>query len=307
MIIGFIGLGTMGAPMARNLLRKGFAVVGHDVSCTSVDALCQAGGIRAASPREVAQKASLVITMLPSEQAIRSVIFGENGLIDGFGPGSIYIDMSTVDPRTSRETGTRLKEVGVDMLDAPVSRGHEAAVAGTLSIMVGGERMVFERSLQVLSAMGTDVFYCGPAGTGALFKLVNNAIVATTTCLVAEAIVMGVKAGADMATLYPVLQASSANGFVLENFFGKKALRGDFEPGGSIDIVAKDLELALRVAGDSQVAMPLASISYQLYSILRGRGQGGRDFTAVLTLVEEAVGVKARFNADRVDGKLATG
>jgi 3-hydroxyisobutyrate dehydrogenase-like beta-hydroxyacid dehydrogenase len=236
--------------------------------------------------------------MLPSEKAIRSVVLGENGLIAGFEPRSVYIDMSTVDPSTSREIGIRLQGVGVDMLDAPVSRGHEAAIAGTLSIMVGGERTTYERSLDVLRAMGTHIFYCGPAGMGALFKLVNNAIVATTTCLIAEAIVMGVKAGADLAALYPVLRASSANGFVLENFFGKKAFRGDFDPGGSVDIVAKDLELTLRVAGESKVAMPLATIAYQLYSILHACGQGDRDFTSVLELVERAVGVQARFVSD---------
>jgi len=289
----------MGAPMARNLRCKGFNVIVYDVDGARVGPFREAGGIETAkSPQEVAMQASMVVTMLPSEEAIRSVVLGQNGLIAGFEPGSVYIDMSTVDPRTSREIGSRLEQVGVHMLDAPVSRGHQAAIAGTLSIMVGGERIVFERSLNVLRAMGTDIFYCGPAGTGALFKLVNNAIVATTTCLIAEAIVMGIKAGADLAALYPVLQASSANGFVLENFFGKKAFRGDFEPGGSVDIVAKDLELALRVAGESKVAMPLATVGYQLFSILHASGQGDRDFTFVLTLIEQAAGVQARFASD---------
>lgn len=292
--VGFIGLGTMGAPMARNLLRKGFDVVVHDVSGSSVDALCSDGARRGGSPKAVAALCSTVVTMLPSEGAVRSVVLGDDGLIHGFESGAIYIDMSTVEPATSREVAGRLRSVGVDMLDAPVSRGHEGAIAGTLSIMVGGDRAVYERAVGVLQAMGTDIFYCGPAGMGALFKLVNNAIVATTACAIAESLVMGVKAGADLSTLLPVLRASSAKSFVLEEFYAKKALRGDFAPGGSIDIVAKDLELAMSVAGPTGVAMPLCGISYQLYTILRGRGFGGRDFSSVITLAEEAAGVQAR-------------
>ncbi|MGD9944654.1 MAG: NAD(P)-dependent oxidoreductase [Burkholderiaceae bacterium] len=292
--VGFIGLGTMGAPMAGNLVRGGFDVVVYDVSAPAVERLCRAGARRAASPREAATLADTVVTMLPSESALRAVVLDDDGLLAGLRRGAVLIDMSTVEPATSRELAARLRQIGAAMLDAPVSRGHQAAIAGTLSIMVGGERAVYERSLGLLRTLGTDVFHCGPNGMGALFKLVNNAIVATTACAIAEALVMGVKAGADLAALLPVLRASSSNGFVLEHFFANKALRGDFEPGGSIDIVAKDLELALRVAGDEQVPMPLGAASYQQYAVLRGQGDGGRDFTAVLTLAEQAAGVQAR-------------
>ena len=220
----------------------------------------------------------------------------DDGLIQGGRAGTIYLDMSTMAPATSRALSSRFANVGVDMLDAPVSRGHGGAIAGTLSVMVGGKLSAYERVLDVLHAMGTDIFYCGPSGTGALFKLINNSIVATTACAISEALVMGVKAGADLARLLPVLQASSAYGFVLEQFFARKALRGDFEPGGSIDIVAKDLELALAVAGEGRVAMPLGAASYHQYSMLRGQGAGNRDFTSVITLAEGAAGVQARLS-----------
>lgn len=298
-VIGFVGLGTMGAPMARNLLRKGFSVIAYDLSSAQVGTLCDKGAQAGTSPKDVASRSSVIITMLPSARAVHDVALGGDGLIEGCHAGAIYLDMSTTAPATSRALSFRFAEVDVDMLDAPVSRGHEGAVAGTLSVMVGGELSAYERVLDVLRAMATDIFYCGPSGTGALFKLVNNSIVATTACAISEALVMGVKAGAELDRLLPVLQASSANGFVLEQFFARKALRGDFEPGGSIDIVAKDLELALAVAGEGRVAMPLGAVSYQQYSLLRGQGANNQDFTSVITLAEGAAGVKVRLAPPR--------
>jgi 4-hydroxybutyrate dehydrogenase/sulfolactaldehyde 3-reductase len=292
--VGFVGLGTMGLPMACNLLRKGTSLVVHDLSRGAVEAAVAAGARPASSVAQLAHEADVVITMLPSEAAVRSVALGADGLIRAMRPGGVHVDMSTVEPHTSREIAAALAASGIFMLDAPVSRGHEAAIAGTLSVMAGGERAVFDRVLPLLFAMGTDVFHCGPAGTGSLFKVVNNAIVATTACAVAEALVVGVKAGADLGALLPVLRASSSNSFVLEKFFERKALRGDFEPGGSIDIVAKDLELALGVASEHRVAAPMAGLGYQLYAILRGQGHGGRDFASVITLAEDAAGVRAR-------------
>ncbi len=292
--VGFVGLGTMGLPMARNLLRRGASLVVHDRSAAAVEAAVSVGARSAASVAQVGREAEVVITMLPSEAAVRSVALGPDGLVHSMRPGGVHVDMSTVEPRTSREIASALAAAGIAMLDAPVSRGHEAAIAGTLSIMAGGDRAVFDRVRPVLEAMGTDVFHCGASGTGSLFKVVNNAIVATTACAVAEALVMGVKAGADLRALLPVLRASSSNSFVLERFFERKALRGDFEPGGSIDIVAKDLELALGVAGEHRVPAPMAALGYQLYAILRGQGHGGRDFASVLTLAEDSAGVHAR-------------
>lgn len=160
--------------------------------------------------------------------------------------------------------------------------------------MVGGEHEVFEGCLDILKSMGTDVFYCGKSGMGTVFKLVNNVIVACTACSVSEGLVMGVKAGAKLETLLQVLGASSSNNFLLEHFFPKKALSGDFEPGGSVDTVHKDVALALNLAGECRVPMLFGAASYQLYSALRGRGLGDRDFTVVITLSEEAAGVQAR-------------
>ncbi len=292
--VGFIGLGKMGKPMAKNLLQAGYPLIIHDVVEESLLELCALGAERGSSPRDVASRASVVITMLPSGAEVESVALGPRGLKEGLARSSVYIDMSTVHPATSRKIAHELAGNGVSMLDAPVSRGQEAAIQGTLSIMVGGGRDTYESCLDVFKSLGTDIFYCGESGMGAVFKLVNNLIVAITACSVSEALVMGVKAGAHLETLLQVLNASSSNSFVLEHFFPRKALRGDFEAGGSIDTVSKDLELALNLAGEHRVPMLFGAASYQLYSILRGQGLGHRDFTSVITLTEEAAGVQAR-------------
>lgn len=292
--VGFIGLGKMGKPMARNLLLAGYPLVVYDALPPGVEELCALGAKRGASPKDVALRSSVVITMLPGVPEVESVALGPDGLKDGLERESVYIDMSTVDPSTSRRIGRVLDEKGVVMLDAPVSRGQEAAIKGTLSIMVGGDRQVFDGCLELLKSMGTDVFYCGESGMGAVFKVVNNLIVAITTCSLSEALVMGVKAGARLETLLQVLVASSGNSFVLEHFFPRKALRGDFQPGGSVDTVKKDLELAIKLGEQCQVPMQFGAASYMLYSLFQGRGFGNLDFTAIIRLAEEAASIEAR-------------
>jgi 3-hydroxyisobutyrate dehydrogenase len=292
--IGFVGLGKMGKPMAANLLRAGHPLVVYDVRDEAVQELCGLGAERASSPRDAASRAAAVITMLPSSGEVESVVLGRDGMKEVLSSGSIYIDMSTVHPETSRRIAHELSGNGVAVLEAPVSRGQAAAIDGTLSIMVGGNRATYERCMEIFRALGTDVFYCGESGMGAVFKLVNNLLVAINTCSISEALVMGVKAGADLESLLKVLTASSANSFVLEKFFPERALKGNFEASGSTDTVCKDLELALDFGGRHRVPMPFGAASYQLYSLLRGQGFGHRDFTSVLTLAEDAAGVKAR-------------
>jgi 3-hydroxyisobutyrate dehydrogenase len=292
--VGFIGLGKMGKPMAMNALRAGHPLVVFDVQQAAVEELCALGAKRAASPKDVASRTPVVVTMLPGAPEVERVALGPDGLKEGLSRESVYIDMSTVDPSTSRRVGAALAEKGVDMLDAPVSRGQEAAIKGTLSIMVGGDRQVFDDCLDLFKSMGTDVFYCGEPGMGAVFKLVNNLLVAITACSISEALVMGVKAGAKLDPLLQVLLASSGNSFVLEHFFSKKALRGDFEPGGTVDTVKKDLELAIKLGEQCQVPMQFGAASYMLYSLFQGRGLGNLDFTAIIRLAEEASRVEAR-------------
>ena len=298
-MIGFIGLGNMGKPMARNLLRAGHALVVHDVVEAPVAELCGLGAGRGASTRDVASRADVVITMLPSPRVVEAVALGEGGLRGALARGAVYIDMSTVGPATIRRIASAFEADGVAVLDAPVSRGQHGAIDGTLSIMVGGPRDAFESVRDVFAALGTDVVHCGASGMGQVFKLVNNLIQGTITLAVAEGLVMGVKAGADLETLLRVLGASSASNYVLEHFFPRKALRGDFEPGGTVDVVRKDLELAVALGNELGVPTPLASLAHQLYGVAHGRGLGERDFTAMLTLVEDGAGVTVRLPASR--------
>lgn len=296
--IGFIGLGNMGKPMARNLLKAGYPLVVYDVRQGPVEELSALGAERGTSPRDVAARTSIAITMLPSGRDVEAVALEDGGLKEGFRPGSVYIDMSTVSPATARKIAHALATKEVAVLDAPVSRGQEGAVKGTLSIMVGGEREVFERCLDIFKILGTDIFYCGESGMGAVHKLVNNLIQGTITGAVAEGLVLGVKAGADLETLIAVLAASSANNYVLQHFFPAKALRGDFAPGGTVNILQKDLGLAVALGSELGVPMLFASLSHQVYSLLHGRALGDRDFTAIITLLEEAAGVEVRLRTE---------
>jgi len=299
MPLGFIGLGAMGKPMARNLLAAGYPVAVYDVRSEAVRELASLGAEPGQSPRHVATLASTVITMLPSPQVLEAVAWGNDGLKDGWRPGATHVDMSTVHPETSRTMARALAERGVGMLDAPVSRGQQAAIEGTLSIMVGGDRGLFERCLEIFKVLGTDVYHCGASGMGSVVKLVNNLIVGIVTGAVAEGLVVGVKAGAKLETLLEVLTASSANNFPLQHFFPQKALRGDFEPGGSIDIVHKDLALALALGDDVSAPTLFGALSHQLYGMLRARGFGQRDFTGIISLFEEAAGIHVRLAESR--------
>lgn len=297
--VGFVGLGKMGMPMAKNLLKKGFPLVVHDVSEAACGQMASLGAQLASGAGDLASRVGMVITMLPSGREVQLVALGKGGLKEGLARGSVHIDMSTVEPETTRLLAAEMAEIGVLTLDAPVSRGQQAAIDGTLSIMVGGDQAVYERCRPVLAAVGTDIFHCGDTGMGSVFKLVNNLIVATTVCAVSEALVMGVKAGANLRALVAVLNASSGNSFVLERFVQKKALMGDFKPGGSIDTVAKDMELALGLAGEHRIGLPLGAVAYQMYCLLRGQGDGGQDFTSVIKVAEAAAGIQARMEHSR--------
>ena len=215
--IGFIGLGAMGAPMSENLLKKGYSLTVYDIVGERMRPLVKGGAAAARSCREVAERAEVIITMVPSSPHSREAILGKDGVIQGAKKGSIVIDMSTIDPVTSREIAKTLSDKGVKMLDAPVARGVSAAVAGTLAIFVGGEKEVYEQCRDILGAMGTDIHHVGDAGAGEVVKIINNLIIATAMCSLSEALVLGVKAGVEPGTLFKALSQGSANSFVLQN------------------------------------------------------------------------------------------
>ena len=299
--IGFIGLGAMGGPMSRNLLKKGYKLTVFDIVKARVETAVEEGAEAARSSREVAEKSDIIVTMVPSSPHVREVILGKEGVLEGVKGGSIVIDMSTIDPVTTREISQLLADKGVEMLDAPVARGVPAAVAGTLVIFVGGKKGVYEKCKDILSAMGTDIHYVGESGAGEVVKIVNNFIVATTMCSLAEALVLGVKAGVKPDVLFKALSQGSANSFVLQNHVKNCVMKGKFEKEVfPVDYMIKDLDLALVTGAKYHVPLYFGSLATQAYERARAAGYSERYHPVVIKTLEELTGVEVRGDVDRV-------
>ena len=293
--IGFIGLGAMGSPMSQNLLKKGYKLTVYDIVSERVEAVVKQGAEAVTSSKEVAERADVIITMLPSSPHVREVILGAEGVIEGVTKGAIVIDMSTIDPVTTREIVKILLDKEVKMLDAPVARGVSAAIAGTLVIYVGGEEEVYEKCKDILSAMGTDIPYVGGSGAGEIVKIINNLIVATTVCSLAEALVLGVKAGVKPDILFKALSTGSANSFVLQNHIKNCVLKGKFEKEVfPVDYMIKDLDLASVTAAEYHVPMYFGSLASQAYELARAAGHSERYHPVVIRPLEELTGVEVR-------------
>lgn len=293
--IGFIGLGAMGGPMAKNLVKKGFGLTVFDVVTEKMEPLKGVGAEGAASGKEVAEKCPILITMLPSSPHVNEAVLGPKGIFEGIREGSVLIDMSTIDPITTREIARILEEKGAEMLDAPVARGVPAAVAGTLVIYVGGKKEVFDRHREILAAMGTDIYHVGDIGTGEVVKIVNNLMVAVTTCALAEAMVLGVKAGVKPDILFEALSNGSGNSFVLQNHFKNNVMKGKFEEGVfPVDYMLKDLNLALSTGNQLRVPLHFAALSAQQYILAGASGESKKYHPAVIRPLEKLVGVEVR-------------
>lgn len=280
--VGFVGLGVMGRPMARNLLAAGAGLIVHNRSRAAQDALVAAGATGAGSAAGVAA-ADIIITMLADDQAVRTVV--GDGLIPAARPGSLLIDMSTVSPALSRELAARAAERDVRMLDAPVSGGDAGARDGTLSIMAGGDAADLERARPVLEVLGASIVHCGPAGAGQVVKACNQVLVAITIAGISEALVLGGQLGVDRAVILDVLSRGLAANRVMElrraNFLNRS-----YPPGFRVDLHHKDLGIALDSAGQANVPLPLTAGTQQLLRQLRAAGRGGEDHTAILAAVE---------------------
>jgi 3-hydroxyisobutyrate dehydrogenase len=292
-VVGFIGLGIMGQPMARNLLSAGFGLVVHTRTSHKADELLAEGALWADSPAAVARRAPTVITMVPDSPDVERVVLGPLGVIEGVGPGSVVIDMSTVSPRVERTIAERLAARGVAYLDAPVSGGSWGAVQGTLAIMVGGEEDVFRRALPVFEAMGKSVTYMGSSGAGQVTKLVNQILVAVTLSGVAEALVFGAKAGADLIKTIEAVKGGAAGSWQLANL-GPRIVKGDFAPGFMITLQIKDLRLILEMAQDLALPLPLTALVAQIYRAAAVDGKGECGTQAVVTVLEGLAGMEAR-------------
>lgn len=284
--IGFIGLGIMGKPMCRNLLQAGYPVVVYTRTKSKIEEMVKEGAQGAETPREVGEKSEVVITMLPDAPQVEEVILGERGVIKGIERGKIVVDMSSIDPLSTRRIGEVLVSQGVEMLDAPVSGGEEGAIKGDLSIMVGGKKEVFEKCLPIFQVLGKTITYVGELGSGEMTKLVNQIIVAVNLAALGEAFTLGAKAGLKAETMYQALRGGMAGSKVMDMKVPRWEER-NFAPGFKIDLHLKDLKNALVTAQEMKVPLPFTSLVKQVMIALSGKGEGEKDHGAMIKFWEE--------------------
>jgi len=281
--VGFIGLGIMGEPMAKNLLRAGYALTVYNRTRETAEAMAGELVSIADSPAQVAERSEVVITIVTDSAAVEEVIGGPQGVIHGIKPGSVVVDMSTISPAVERTLDEELKSRSSTLVDAPVSGGDVGAIKGTLAIMAGGTREAFDRVLPLFEAMGKTITYCGPVGNGQLTKLCNQILVSVNLLGVCEAIVFARKNGLDATTMIKAVEGGAAGSWQLSNL-GPKIVDRDFDPGFMIDLIQKDLRLVLEAAGAAAVALPAAAMVHQLFTSAQAFGHG-RDGTQALSQV----------------------
>ena len=287
--IGMIGLGIMGRPMAKNLLKAGYQLVVHDRSQEPVQELVSAGAKAAASPKEVAGQLDVLITMLPSSPDVELVALGRDGIVEGARKGLLYLDMSTISPLVSQQVGQTLGAKGVRMLDAPVSGGEKGAIDAALSIMVGGEKADFDAALPVFQALGKTITHLGSLGAGGFTKLANQIIVAVNLTALGEALTLAKKAGLDRALTLKALSGGLAGSKCLDQK-SPNYLAGTYNPGFKIDLHFKDLGLIMESSRALGVPLPCTAVVQELFNAMRVKGKGGFDHSGVITLLEELAG-----------------
>ncbi|SDE46418.1 2-hydroxy-3-oxopropionate reductase [Sporomusa acidovorans] len=293
MKIGFIGLGIMGKPMSKNLLKAGYELVVMDRNQKAVDEVVAAGAQAAATPKAVAQQADIVITMLPNSPHVKEVVLGENGIIEGAHKGLIVADMSSIAPLVSRELAQKLAEKGVEMLDAPVSGGEPKAIDGTISVMVGGKKAVFDQCCPVLKAMAGSVVHTGDVGAGNITKLANQIIVALNIAAVSEALVLASKAGVEPELVYQAIRGGLAGSTVLD---AKAPLMMDrkFDPGFRINLHIKDLNNVLETSHEVGVPLPLTAAVMEMMQSLKIDGLGEADHASLVKYYEKLAQIEVK-------------
>jgi 2-hydroxy-3-oxopropionate reductase len=285
--VGFIGLGIMGKPMAENLIEAGHELVAYNRTREKAEDLD--GATVAETPREVAERSDIIITMLPDSPQVEEVLAGEDGVLEGVKEGALIVDMSTISPVVTEELAGEAEERGASMLDAPVSGGDVGAIDGTLSIMVGGSEEDFGRALPLFEVMGKTVTHVGPVGTGQVVKAANQIVVALTIEAVSEALVLGSKAGVSPEKILDVLGGGLAGNKVME-VKREKMLEHSFDPGFRVELHHKDLGIALAAGREYGVNLPVTAVVDQMFETLKMLGRGGQDHSALLTLIEESSG-----------------
>lgn len=292
--IGYIGLGNMGGGMASHLLASGYDVTVYDIRAEAVQALVDKGATAASSPREVAEQCDVIVSSLPTPQIVESMATGEDGLVHGLSAGKVYIDMSSIDPDTTRRVGAAVQAKGADMLDVPVGMGPQQAATGALTLMIGGSASVVEDCKDVLDTLGDQQFYCGELGLGVTTKIVNNLVSCSVATLLGEAVTMGVAAGLNPERLREVMNNTAASTLHGRTGLKAKVFERNFEPGFKLALSHKDLGLAAQLAASLGAANMVGSAAYQVQTLAMGKGLGNEDQHAAIKVAEETAGVEVK-------------
>jgi 4-hydroxybutyrate dehydrogenase/sulfolactaldehyde 3-reductase len=290
--IGFIGLGNMGRPMASNLCRKGHRLTVHDIDPVPTRVLEQMGAVIADSVKAVASASDVVFTMLPDSAAVDQVITGPAGVLAHLQGGGVIVDMSTIDPRVTDRLAASAESRGIALVDAPVGRLASHAERGESLFMVGADDATFARVRPLLEAMGTTIHHCGGVGSGMRTKLVNNYLAIISCQLNAEAIALSQRFGLSLEKTLDVIHGTTATNGQLKIAWVSKVLKGDIEPGFTIDLAHKDLSLIVEAANASKVPTPIAAVAREAYSSARARGYGPKDFSAMVDVLCESAGIE---------------
>ena len=283
--IGFIGLGIMGKPMARNLLKAGHTLVVHNRSRGAVDELSKEGA-QAADSQEIAERSEIIITMLPDSPDVELVYAGEHGIFSDVKSGTLLIDMSSISPIVARKLAAEADKRGCDMLDAPVSGGEAGAIGASLSIMIGGKVSAVERAMPIFQTLGKNIVHVGDAGAGQVTKAANQMVVGTTIAIVGEALVLAKKAGVDPAKVRQALLGGFAQSKILEAH-GQKMLDRNFKPGFRIRLHEKDMKIAIATGSEYGVPLLVTGVVGQMMSAMKGMGNGDLDHSGLVKFVEE--------------------
>ncbi len=291
MKVGFIGLGIMGKPMSKNLVKAGYTLVVRDSNTQNEAELVELGATTAKTPKEVAEQCDVIITMLPNSPHVKEVALGENGIIEGAKPGTVLIDMSSIAPLASREIHQALTEKGINMLDAPVSGGEPKAIDGTLSVMVGGDKAIFDRYYDLMKAMAGSVVHTGDIGAGNVTKLANQVIVALNIAAMSEALTLATKAGVNPDLVYQAIRGGLAGSTVLDAK-APMVMDRNFKPGFRIDLHIKDLSNALDTSHGIGAQLPLTATVMEMMQALKADGMGTSDHSALACYYEKLAKVE---------------
>ena len=290
--VGFIGTGVMGLPMARNVIKGGFGLTAFDVNPDAMTTIRQDGGEVAGSAAEAAANADVVITMLPNSEHVETAVFGPEGADQGMAEGTLLIDMSTILPTVTDTLGAELRKRGRRMMDAPVGRSSQHAIEGKLLIMAGGDAADVEEAQPLLACMGDTIIHCGPLGSGARMKLVNNYMSIAANVVTAESLTLAERSGLDRDLAIEVMMGTTAGLGHLATTYPAKVLQGDVTPGFMVDLAHKDIGLALELARHLELPMPMGAVALDVYAAAQAQGRGRDDWTSILLAVRDIAGLE---------------